>query len=83
MIKVYVGGLATIMMAAFASVGYESYSHFNRIFRQAYRITPAAYRAFAARELGTGNIGLTSRPYCTCRSRCSLAARRLHFRART
>ena len=34
-----------------ASVGYESYSHFNRIFRQAYHITPAAYRAFAAREV--------------------------------
>ena len=34
-----------------AAVGYESYSHFNRIFRQVYHITPAAYRSFAAREL--------------------------------
>lgn len=34
-----------------AAVGYESYSHFNRIFKQVYHITPAAYRAFAAREL--------------------------------
>ena len=34
-----------------AMVGYESYSHFNRIFRRAYRITPAAYRAFASREM--------------------------------
>ena len=34
-----------------AAVGYESYSHFNRIFKQVYRITPAAYRAFAAREV--------------------------------
>jgi len=33
------------------AVGYESYSHFNRIFRQTYHITPAAYRAFAAREV--------------------------------
>ncbi len=35
-----------------SSVGYESYSHFNRIFKQVYHITPAAYRAFAAREVG-------------------------------
>ena len=34
------------------SVGYDSYSHFNRIFKQVYHITPAAYRAFAAREVG-------------------------------
>lgn len=34
-----------------AAVGYASYSHFNRIFRQVYHITPAAYRSFAAREL--------------------------------
>lgn len=34
------------------AVGYESYSHFNRIFRKVYHITPAAYRAFAAREIG-------------------------------
>lgn len=34
-----------------AAVGYESYSHFNRIFKQVYHITPAAYRAFAAREV--------------------------------
>jgi AraC-like DNA-binding protein len=34
-----------------AAVGYGSYSHFNRIFRQVYHITPAAYRAFAAREM--------------------------------
>ena len=34
------------------SVGYESYSHFNRIFKQVYHITPAAYRVFAAREIG-------------------------------
>ena len=34
-----------------SAVGYESYSHFNRIFRQVYHITPAAYRAFAAREV--------------------------------
>ncbi|MBR1829284.1 MAG: helix-turn-helix domain-containing protein [Atopobiaceae bacterium] len=34
-----------------AAVGYTSYSHFNRIFRQVYHITPAAYRSFAAREL--------------------------------
>jgi 2-isopropylmalate synthase len=33
------------------AVGYESYSHFNRIFRKVYHITPAAYRAFAAREV--------------------------------
>ena len=33
------------------SVGYDSYSHFNRIFKQVYHITPAAYRAFAAREV--------------------------------
>ena len=32
-------------------VGYTSYSHFNRIFRQVYHITPAAYRSFVAREL--------------------------------
>ena len=35
-----------------SAVGYESYSHFNRVFRQVYHITPAAYRAFAAREMG-------------------------------
>ena len=35
-----------------AAVGYESYSHFNRIFKRVYRITPAAYRSFASRELG-------------------------------
>lgn len=35
-----------------SSVGYESYSHFNRIFRQVYHITPAAYRDFATREVG-------------------------------
>lgn len=29
------------------AVGYASYSHFNRIFRNAYAITPAAYRAYA------------------------------------
>ncbi|MBR2682040.1 MAG: AraC family transcriptional regulator [Atopobiaceae bacterium] len=34
-----------------AEVGYTSYSHFNRIFKQVYRITPAAYRSFAVREL--------------------------------
>lgn len=33
------------------AVGYESYSHFNRIFKRTYHITPAAYRAFAAREV--------------------------------
>ena len=33
------------------AVGYESYSHFNRIFKRVYGITPAAYRAFAAREV--------------------------------
>lgn len=35
-----------------SSVGYKSYSHFNRIFKQVYHITPAVYRAFAAREVG-------------------------------
>ena len=35
-----------------SSVGYESYSHFNRIFKKVYHITPAAYRTFAAREVG-------------------------------
>ena len=34
-----------------AAVGYGSYSHFNRIFKQVYHITPAAYRSFAAREI--------------------------------
>lgn len=34
-----------------AEVGYTSYSHFNRIFKQVYHITPAAYRSFAMREL--------------------------------
>ncbi|MDO4807271.1 MAG: hypothetical protein Q4A07_08485 [Coriobacteriales bacterium] len=29
------------------AVGYASYSHFNRIFRDTYAITPAAYRAYA------------------------------------
>lgn len=29
------------------SVGYQSYSHFNRIFRETYHITPAAYRTLA------------------------------------
>lgn len=32
------------------AVGYASYSHFNRIFRETYAITPAAYRAYAAGE---------------------------------
>ncbi len=34
------------------AVGYESYSHFNRIFRKVFHITPAAYRTYAAREIG-------------------------------
>lgn len=34
-----------------SAVGYESYSHFNRVFRRVYSITPAAYRAFAARDV--------------------------------
>lgn len=38
--------------AAVGYESYESYSHFIRIFRQVYHITPAAYRSFAARELG-------------------------------
>ena len=32
------------------AVGYASYSHFNRIFRDTYAITPAAYRTYAAGE---------------------------------
>lgn len=33
------------------AVGYTSYSHFNRIFRQTFAITPAAYRAYVTGEL--------------------------------
>lgn len=34
------------------AVGYDSYSHFNRLFRQTHAITPAAWRAYARGELG-------------------------------
>lgn len=33
------------------AVGYASYSHFNRIFRAAYHITPATWRNYVSREL--------------------------------
>lgn len=31
-----------------SAVGYASYSHFNRIFRKTYRMSPAEYRSFVA-----------------------------------
>lgn len=44
------GSLAVQEVAS--AVGYDSYSHFNRIFRKTYAITPAAWRAYAQLERG-------------------------------
>ena len=37
-------------------VGYTSYSHFNRMFRKAHHMSPAAYRSFMSISAGTARL---------------------------